>query len=395
MLRRHFLLAAGATPLVACDAGDAASRAGAAATGEPIPLKYARYLQLERHEGFTVARLRAPVADQSGGQAEEQSAVIVMAPRDGPAPQLEGDLRTATVVRTPVMRVAANNGSDEAFLGQLGASDRLVAVGGRGSYDDEVRQAVIDGRIGQIGYNWHAPPNMDVLLAARPDVFLMRLSDLAHTPVLDRARQLGLTVVPTFAEDEPTYMGRAEWICFYGLLTGLESLADHLFSQIDARVAALKSAVVDRETVPMLWAYPSGGGRWVATVRGAEQAYMADAGGLNLLARSEDLRRYSSDELSTEQILPVAGQAQVWIIGDIHAAPPRSTAVEAVSPAFQNGRLLSNAGRTKPEANAYDWYQTGLVRPDWVLADFVKALHPDLVTDPFRYLKPVPQGVYL
>ena len=122
---------------------------------------------------------------------------------------------------------------------------------------------------------------------------------------------------------------------------------------------------------------------------------MADAGGLNLLARSEDLRRYSSDELSTEQILPVAGQAQVWIIGDIHAAPPRSTAVDAVSPAFQNGRLLSNAGRTKPEANAYDWYQTGLVRPDWVLADFVKALHPDLVTDPFRYLKPVPQGVYL
>ena len=236
---------------------------------------------------------------------------------------------------------------------------------------------------------------MDVLLAARPDVFLMRLSDLAHTPVLDRARQLGLTVVPTFAEDEPTYMGRAEWIRFYGLLTGLESVADDLFSQIDARVAALKSAVVDRERVPMLWAYPSGGGRWVATVRGAEQAYVADAGGRNLLLRAEDLRRYSSDELSTEQILPVAEEAQVWIIGDIHAAPPRSTAVEAVSPAFEHGRLFSNAGRTKPEANAYDWYQTGLVRPDWVLADFVKALHPDLVAEPFRYLRPVARGAYL
>ena len=32
--------------------------------------------------------------------------------------------------------------------------------------------------------------------------------------------------------------------------------------------------------------------------------------------------------------------------------------------------------------------------PDWVLADFVKALHPDLVSEPFRFLKPVAQGAY-
>ncbi|MDP1108640.1 hypothetical protein, partial [Klebsiella pneumoniae] len=88
----------------------------------------------------------------------------------------------------------------------------------RVSYDDDVRRGVMEGRIGQIGYNWHAPPNLDVLLAVRPDVFLMRLSDLAHTPVLDRARRLGLTVAPTFAEDEPTYLGRAEWIRLHGLL---------------------------------------------------------------------------------------------------------------------------------------------------------------------------------
>lgn len=393
MLRRHFLLGATSTSLVGCGAQDA-SAPGAAGGGELIPLKYTRYLRLERHEGFTVARLRAPVADQSGGQAQEQAALIVMAPRDGPEPRLEGEFSNAVVVRTPVMRVAANNGADEAFLGQLGVADRLVAVGGLGSYDDQVRQGVVEGRIGQIGYNWHSPPNMDVLLAVRPDVFLMRLSDLAQTPVLDRARRLGLTVVPTFAEDEPTYMGRAEWLLLYGLLTGQEARAQALMAEIEARVTALKSAAAGREATPMLWAYPSGGGRWVATVRGAEQAYVADAGGRNLLQRPEDLRRYSSDNLSTEQILPVADQAHVWIIGDIHAAPPRSTAVEAVSPAFREGRLFSNAGRTKPEHNAYDWYQTGMVRPDWVLADFVKALHPDLVSEPFRYLTPVARGAY-
>lgn len=298
------------------------------------------------------------------------------------------------MIRTPVIRIAANAASDEAFLGQLGVKDRLVAVGGRVSFDDAVRQGVIDGRIGQIGYNWHAPPNLDVLLAVRPDVFLMRLSDLAQTPVLDRARRLGLTVVPTFAEDEPTYLGRAEWIRLHGLLTGREAEADRLFAQIDMRVQALKTAVAARPAVPMLWAYPAGGDRWVATVRGAEQAYLADAGGLNLLLRPEDPRQWSSETLSTEQILPVAAKAEAWIIGDLHAAPPRSTTIERVSPAFRDGRLFANTGRSNLSANAYDWYQTVFVRPDWVLADFVKALHPELVAEPFRFLKAVDRGVY-
>lgn len=303
-------------------------------------------------------------------------------------------LREATVIRTPVMRIAANAASDEAFLGQLGVKDRLVAVGGRVSFDDAVRQGVIDGRIGQIGYNWHAPPNLDVLLAVRPDVFLMRLSDLAQTPVLDRARRLGLTVVPTFAEDEPTYLGRAEWIRLHGLLTGREAEADRLFAQIDMRVQALKSAAAAKAAVPILWAYPAGGDRWVATVRGAEQDYLADAGGRNLLLRPEDPRKWSSETLATEQILPVAATAEAWIIGDLHAAAPRSTAVESGSPAFRDGRLFANTGRSNLSANAYDWYQTAFVRPDWVLADVVKALHPELVAEPFRFLKAVDRGVY-
>lgn len=394
MLRRSFLLAAGASALAACSDGDGAPAEAAGGGGTPIPLRHARYLKLERHDGYTVASLRAPVADQSGGQSQEQEAVLVLLPREGAEPDLPAALRDAAVIRTPVMRIATNASSDEAFLGQLGVKDRLVAVGGRVSYDDDVRRGVIEGRIGQIGYNWHAPPNLDVLLAARPDVFLMRLSDLAHTPVLDRARRLGLIVAPTFAEDEPTYLGRAEWIRLHGLLTGREAEAGRLFEEIETRVEALKAAAASRPALPTLWAYPAGGDRWVATVRGAEQAYLADAGGRNLLLRPEDPRKWSSETLATEQILPVADKAEVWIVGDLHAAPPRSTVVEGVSPAFRSGRLFANTGRSNLSANAYDWYQTAFVRPDWVLADFVKALHPDLVSEQFRFLKPVARGAY-
>jgi len=280
------------------------------------------------------------------------------------------------------------------FLAQLGVKDRLVAVGGLVSYDDEVRGRVVSGQIGQIGYNWHSPPNLDVLVATDPDVFLMRLSDLSHTPALDRARSLGIAVAPTFAEDEPTYMGRAEWIRLHGFLTGREVEAERLFEQIEARVAALKVSVADKSRTRVLWAYPNGGDRWIATVRGSEHAYIVDAGGENLMARPEDPAKYSSETFSTETLLPFGDRADVWIIGDIHAVPPRNPVIEQGFRAWREGRLFGNSGRTNAQANAYDWYQTAVVRPDWVLADFVKALHPDLVSEPFRFLKPLPKGQY-
>ncbi|KAF1722778.1 ABC transporter substrate-binding protein [Pseudoxanthomonas wuyuanensis] len=365
-----------------------------ALAGEAIPLRHARLLTLERHQGFVVARLKG-AADGADARAKALAGeVLVLLPHESPVPALTGDLRDATVIRTPVQRIASNAGSDEAFLTQLGVEERLVAVGGLASYDDGIRRRAKAGDIGQVGYNWHSPPNLDVLIARQPDVFLMRLSDPAHTPMLERARTLGLTVVPTLAEEEQGYLARAEWIRLYGLLTGTEARADAIFAEVEQRVADLKAKVADRPEVNVLWAYPNGADRWIATVRGAEAAYVADAGGINLLARPEDPQRYSAETLSTEALLPLGERADVWLIGDIHAVAPRNTEVERGFRAWREGRLFGNTGRTVAAENAYDWYQTALVRPDWVLTDFVKALHPDLVSEPFRFLKPLEQGEY-
>ena len=396
---RSFFLSAALAGLALSGCDRAAPSAGvvdaadAVDTGQPIPMRHAQHLTLERRDGFVVARLKGPMANEQGA-GQEWSASIVLAPADGPAPKLHGDLADATVIRTPVRSIATNAGSDEAFLGELGVKDRLVAVGGLASYDDDIRRKAKAGEIGQVGYNWHSPPNLDVLLATKPDVFLMRLSDPAHTPILKRAQALGLAVLPTLAEEEQSYLARAEGIRLYGILTGTEARAEQIFTEVEARVSELKAKVANRPKANVLWAYPNGADRWVVTVRGAEASYISDAGGINLMARPEDPNQYSAETLSTEAILPFGDQADVWLIGDLHAVAPRNPVIERGFRAWREQRLFGNTGRTVAAENAYDWYQTALVRPDWVLSDFVKALHPDLVDEPFRFLKPLPQGQY-
>jgi iron complex transport system substrate-binding protein len=400
MRRRDVLIqsACFALSLSACSEEKKEEASPAQSAGEPIPFAHARYLKVERRGTLIVAHLSGPVGGDAlggdGGAREQRSVTVVLTPTQGSETPLPPDLKGATVIKTPVTTVATNAHSDEAFLAALGVEERLVAVGGTYSYNDAIREKVKAGTIGQVGYNWHSPPNLDVLLAKNPGVFMMRLSNLAHAPALDRANSLGLTVLPTFAEEEQSYLGRAEWIRFYGLLFGREAQANSIFAEIEANVAALKAKVATVPKVEALWAYPSGGNRWIAVVRGAEATYLTEAGGINLLAKTEDPARSPEETISTEALLQVAGKARVWAIGDLHAVAPRNANIEPSSPAWREGRLFGNTGRINKTDNAYDWYEMGVVRPDWVLSDFVKMLHPQFVEEPFRFMKPLPQGQY-
>ena len=378
--------------LASCSGGDAPAAPATASAGTPVPMRHARHVRIERHDGFIAVHVSGPVAD--GGTTSPHTDTVVLVPRERPLPNLPAGLADAPVIRTPVRTIATNSGADEAFLGQLRIADRLVAVGGLASYDPEIRARTLSGALDQLGYNWHSAPNLDALVRRAPDVFLMRLGSFEHAGALERARKLGIPVLPTFAEDEAHYLGRAEWLRVYGLLAGKEAFADRLFRDIESNVEDLRRRAAARPPTPALWAYPNGADRWIAIVRGAEGRLLADAGGRNLLARAEQAGAYSSDTVSTETLLPLARDTAVWIIGDIHAVPPRNPALLRDFAAWRNRRLFGNTGRIDPEANAYDWYQTGVVRPDWVLRDFVKALHPELVDAPFVFLRPLQPGEY-
>ena len=344
----------------------------------PPMVEYADGFAIERRGELTVIRLSEPSTRELG--LAEGSHRIVVVPQGIAPPELDADLTGAVVIEQPVGRVALNAESDEAFLDALGAAGRLVAVGGLISYNDEIREAASSGRLGQLGYSWHAPPNLDVALQRAPDVFFMRLASLDHAPSLARARRLGIPTVPVLLNAETTYLGRAEWIKFFGAILGLESEAGAIFETVKRRVLELRELVAGRAHGPaVLWAYYFGSQRWIATVRGPYAQLLRDAGGVNPLAQPEDPRRSSEEPVSTERLLQAGATADCWIIGDVHSVGQPSTRVMDGFRAWREGCLWGNTKRSKPDVNAYDWYETGVVRPDLVLEDLVSLLHPDLL----------------
>jgi ABC-type Fe3+-hydroxamate transport system substrate-binding protein len=346
-----------------------------------VEVRHARHFEVSYHDGYKLVRTHGePTSFQTADQVESVEDLVVLVPRGTPPPPLTGELAGAAVVEVPAPSLAVNNDDLLAFALELGLSQRLVAVGGLSMYDDSVRARTERGELDQIRYSWHLPPDTEVLLARQPGVTLLAMDSPHNVPALARTRELGLDVAPAFVWAEADYLARAEWIKFVALFFDLEAEANRIFGEVEARVAELKArldTVAERPTA--LWGYHAGDGRWFMAVNNLEARLLRDAGAVNLLEDLSGPVRHDGDELSNEALLLRAVDAEHWILGDIHADGLPPDGFMAEFRAWRQGNLYHNYARSNPEANAYDWYEGAVVRPDLALADLVSLLHPELL----------------
>ena len=359
-----------------------------------LEMKHAETFKVYERDGYRIVDLRAPLVSWGGSaQGADHSARIVLVPKTLEAPPLTGDLEDAVVVRTPVERIAVNNGAMEAIIVALEVEDRLVAVGGVKSYDDSIRARSRSGELAQVGYGWASPPNIDPLLDSDPDIFLMVLEDLGHAEHYERIKDLGVPVVPVFLEAEASYMGPVDYVRLIGMMSGREAEADAFVSMVAENIRNLRSLVADRPPRTVLDAWYDGSGRWMATVRNAKNALLEDAGGINPMAQADDVRLDDFVRVGTEELLQNGRDVDCWIIRDSHSVAFDDVAVLENFKSWREGCLFASDGMTKPEADAFDLYQTGPIRPDVILGDMVRMLHPDVRREPFVYYRPDTQTV--
>ncbi|MCG8462751.1 MAG: ABC transporter substrate-binding protein [Holophagales bacterium] len=374
--------------LAACELDPGAGVAGA--PGEPIPIPHTKTFEVYERDGIRIVDIEASVVTWGGAAGgPSQRARLVLVPRDTSPPPLTGDLAGATLIRTPVMRIAVNDQPHEAMVRALGIADRLVAVGGHNSYDDDIRARVRAGQIQQIGYGWHQPPILDALLASEPDVLLARMADLTHIQHIERVEALGVPVVPTFMDAELHYMGKVEWTLLLGMLTGREREAEGFVAEVSAEVERLERRAADQPRRSLLWAwYQSSGDAWSVTQRNAEAALIRAANAELVLAAPDDPELDGFSRLSTEQLLRDATHPDRWMIRDPLSEPCERTDLLHRFEAVREGCVFWQPGLRNPQADAWEVWEMGVIRPDWQLADIVEMVHPPLRDGTWRYLEP-------
>lgn len=349
---------------------------------EKVKPKYAKHFNVSYHDNYKLVRTNATFYP-NGKEAESKSQddVLVLVQKGTTPPALEGELSGAQILYVPAATVAVNVQHSESFLRELGLVDRINAIGGLYSYDRSMRTRALEDEIGQVGYSWHSPPDIEVLLSRQPELFLMTLASMSHTESLEKCRQLDVPTAAVFDWAEQDYLARAEWIKFYALFFNVEARANEVFQKIENRVEELKQLAADTEGGSALWGYHSSKGRWVMQLESFPAQYLRDANLENVLLANTVADANGIQSLSTEQLLVRGQGAGHWIIGDIHASPLPKEEIMSSFEAWNKNQLYHNMERVDPKHNTSDWYATAIVRPDSVLADLISLVYPDVLPD--------------
>lgn len=285
-----------------------------------------------------------------------------------------------TFIQTPVSRVVTLSTTHVAMIDQLGKGASIKGVSGTGFiYNSSLRNRIEDGDVKEVGYDQGL--NYEAIVGLQPDVLFMYGVDGSVMATSQKLAELRVPVV--FCGDylEPHPLGKAEWIRFLSLFYDLEEHADRFFSEIDSVYNSYKSLTNAIQNRPLVltglpwkdtW-YMAGGESFAARL-------IRDAGGDYLWA---DNHSTQAVPLDLESVYARAIKAQIWInpgaatsLNELQNFDQRFTELEVI----QNKMIFNNNKRLNL-SGGNDYWESGTVRPDLVLADLIQVFHPDLLAD--------------
>jgi len=300
-----------------------------------------------------------------------------LVPREAPLPELPKGI---PVIRTPVERVVV---LETIYIGLLEALGQLETIMGAGTADyisnPTVRRRIETGAIQpiQTGQTF----NVERLMLLKPDLIFTSIPSEPTSNISAQLDRTGLPLVMTAEYKEHHPLGRAEWIRFIAAFFNASDKAEKTFATIAKRYEDLAKTVNTLQKRPTVFCGAPYSGTWHMA---GGNSYMAqlirDAGGNYLW---NDITTANAIPLDFERVFLKAANADIWLNPGIHRS---RAALFSTDPRFRKFRAaqtehIYNNTWQHTENTGNPIWETGVVRPDNVLADLIKVFHPELTNE--------------
>ena len=341
-------------------------------------VRYAKGFSIQNYNGYSVVTVKNPWPKAT------QIYTYILKEKDGIVPD---SLKQNTIIAVPIKTIVVTSTTHIPSLEML---DEVNALVGFPHCDyissDKVRARIEANKVKELGNNHDL--NTEVILDLKPDVIIGYGIDNKN-PTLDNLQKSGLKVMLNGDWNEETALGKAEWITFFGALFGKQKQANELFGKIEKdflKTIAITKLAVNSPTILAgdmfedRWYLPKGTSWGSLLLKQANSTYLW-----------QETSGTGSLSLSFETVFEKAKDADVWITsGQFSTLKEMSNANLHYTKfkAFQNKKVYSFSGK-KGKTGGILYYELAPNRPDIVLKDLVKILHPELLVGykPFFFEK--------
>ena len=331
-------------------------------------IKYAKGLAIYKYNGFTILKIKDPWPNAS------KEFTYILQEKNGIIPD---SLRQNPIIPIPLKTIVATSTTHIPSLEMLGVENTLIGFPNTDYISSEKMRHRIDlGKIRDVGNDQSF--NTELLIELAPDAIIGQGIN-NNNPALDNLQKSGLKVILNGDWNESSPLGKAEWIKFFGALYGLDAKANDIFKSIESdylKTVALAQKTTTKPTVfsgaifENQWYMPQGNS-WGSL-------FIKDANANYLWSESKGTGSLS---LSFESVLVKAQNADFWI------GPGQFTSLKEMTEAnphyaqfkvFQTKNIYSYSTK-KGKTGGLIYYELAPNRPDLVLKDIIKILHPEIL----------------
>lgn len=283
------------------------------------------------------------------------------------------------VVNTPVKKIVVTSTTHIPALELLNETHSLIGFPGLDYISSEKTRALINkGLVRELGKNENI--NTEVLIDVAPELVIGFGID-GNNKTFENIRKAGIPVIYNGEWVETSPLAKAEWIKFFGVLYDKQEMADSIFKKIESDYLNAKEIAKDAVTSPKVlsgalykdvWYLPSGTSPEAQLLKDANTnyvySYTTDKGSLSL---------------NFENVLEKAQDADIWISPSYYPSMEsleKANAHYTQFKAFQNKEIYSFVNTTGATGGV-TYFEMGMARPDLVLQDLIKIMHPELLVD--------------
>ncbi len=333
-------------------------------------VEFANGFTITYHEGYKVITLKNawPGTEKVFTYALVEKGIVLDSPEKYDA-----------IIKVPINEIVVTSTTHIPSLEMLGVNNTLIGFPNMDYISsNKTRKRINDGLITELGKNEDI--NTEVLIELNPDLVVGFAVD-GNNKAFNTLKKTGIPVVYNSDWTEFNPLGKAEWIKFFAAFYNKEKVADSIFSEIKVAYQNAKALAQNAKFSPTVlsgamykdvWYLPQGNS-WAAQ-------FIKDANGDYIWKETTGTGSLS---LNIESVLEKGAQANIWIGPSYYTSLQQlkeGHSVYSQFDAFKKEKVYSFTNK-KGETGGLLYFELAPNRPDLVLKDIIKILHPELLPE--------------
>lgn len=334
-----------------------------------VSLQYAKGFTVENQPWGALVEISDP--QKEDGTTESTYKFQLVRKGEEKVESVEGYTR----IEVPVKGVICMTSLQLAGFIKLGALGFVSGINSsRHLFDKELKARIKDGRIVKIGKEGNF--DEELVMAANPTAILVSLSKRGG---FDKLEDVKIPLIPYMGYQETDPLAQAEWIKFVGMLTGKTAEANRLFAEIEKNYMEAKALIpADAKRPEVLYGkmhgdnwYAMGGESFIARI-------IKDAGAHYFMEGDE---RTGGVNLDFETVYAQAEKGDFWVIQNKGKESQTYGNMKEENSRYADFRAWKEHRVLCCDISETPVNELSSMEPDLVLKDFIKAFHPELLSD--------------